>query len=163
MRATASQFTLASVFCVWLTVFCVANEDTAEIDPESGLHKDAEETWQLVEAHCGTMCHSGRLVTQQRLDRANWLKSIRRMQAKEGLWNLLDAEPKILDYLTAFYGPSEKPKNQRVRRAQLKRTDTPTSSNSNSLLDENKSTKIKADSPESSESQNTESDGDIED
>ena len=118
MRAIASRFTLASLFFVGLTVFCWANEEAAEIDPKSGLRIDAEENWKLVKAHCSS-CHSERLITQQQLDRANWLKSIRRMQSEENLWDLGASETKILDYLDTYYSATDKPRNQRVRRAQL--------------------------------------------
>lgn len=118
MHAIASRFTLASLCLAGLTVFCLADEETTEIDPKSGLRIDAEENWKLIKPNC-TMCHSERLLIQQQLDRKNWLKAIRRMQSKENLWDLGDNEPKILDYLSTFYGASDKTRNQKVRRAQL--------------------------------------------
>lgn len=122
MRAIASQFTLASAFLVGLTFLCLADEETNNVDPKSGLRIDAEGNWKLIKPHC-TMCHSERLITQQQLDRDDWLKAIRRMQSKENLWDLGTAEPKILDYLSTYYAPGDKPKKHRARRAQLKQED----------------------------------------
>ena len=154
MQAIASRSTLASVLFAWLAVFCVANEESVETDSKSGLRKDAEQSWMLVKNNCGS-CHSGRLLTQHRLDRTNWLKAIRRMQSEEGLWDLGVAEPKILDYLSTFYGTSGKPESHRVRRAQLKQVDTTRSSKSKpqSSSNERESITIDADSTDSSKSQ----------
>ncbi|MFT6435341.1 MAG: hypothetical protein ACJAVI_003396 [Candidatus Azotimanducaceae bacterium] len=52
-------------------------------------------------------CHSLKLVTQNRADREGWLAMIRWMQEKQGLWPLGDNEDKILDYLSAYYGPTK--------------------------------------------------------
>lgn len=119
MRAIASRFTLASVFLVGLAVLCLANQETVEIDPKSGLRMDPEGNWNLIKSNCN-VCHSERLLTQQQLDRENWSKAIKRMQAQENLWDLGKNESKVLDYLSKYYGASSKPKTQRVRRAQLK-------------------------------------------
>lgn len=118
MHAIVSRFTSASILLVGVTVFCLADEETAKIDPISGLKIDAEENWKLIKPNC-TQCHSERLLIQQQLDRKDWLKAIRRMQSKENLWDLGDAESKILDYLSTYYGASDRSKKQRVRRAQL--------------------------------------------
>ena len=119
MHAIVSRFTLASILIAGLAVLCFADEESAEIDPVSGLRIDAEENWKLIKPNC-TQCHSERLLIQQQLDRKDWLKAIRRMQSKENLWDLGDAESKILDYLSTYYGVSDRSKKQRVRRAQLK-------------------------------------------
>jgi len=60
----------------------------------------------LVQANCGA-CHSLALVTQNRMSRERWLSTIRWMQAKQGLWELGDAESEIVDYLARYYGVTE--------------------------------------------------------
>ncbi len=82
-----------------------------DIDPASGLK--IAPGMEQVKAQCG-VCHSTRLVTQNRADREGWLKLIRWMQETQGLWPLGPAEPEILDYLASQYGPQ-----QRGRRAPL--------------------------------------------
>ena len=72
------------------------------IDPETGLV--IAPGFDQVKAQC-TICHSGRLVAQNRASREGWLKMIRWMQESQGLWPLGDAEATILDYLEAHYGP----------------------------------------------------------
>lgn len=61
--------------------------------------------YELVGQHC-LVCHSSKLITQNRADRQGWLSMIRWMQEKQGLWPLGSHEAKILDYLTENYGPS---------------------------------------------------------
>ena len=58
----------------------------------------------IVQAHC-TGCHSGALITQNRLTRQGWLDTIRWMQDKQGLWPLGEQETAILDYLEKYYFP----------------------------------------------------------
>lgn len=159
MRAIVSRFTLASAFFLGLTVFCMANEETVEIDPNTGLRMDADENWKLIKSNCSA-CHSERLLTQQQLDRANWAKAIKRMQTQENLWDLGEYETKILDYLSSFYGASSKPKRQRVRRAQLQPVDfTPLAqSEIQSSEIEEDSSQDDGDSTDSSESQNLDDD-----
>lgn len=50
-------------------------------------------------------CHSARLITQNRADRAGWEKMIRWMQATQNLWDLGANEGIILDYLAKHYAP----------------------------------------------------------
>lgn len=67
----------------------------------------------LVIAHC-TACHSGKLVQQNRATRHGWSELIRWMQDKQGLWALApETESKLLDYLTAHYGPDRESAEQR--------------------------------------------------
>jgi hypothetical protein len=73
-----------------------------EVDPDTGLV--IAPGYEQVRAQC-TICHSARLVTQNRANRAGWLQMIRWMQESQGLWPLGDAEPLILDYLEQNYGP----------------------------------------------------------
>jgi hypothetical protein len=84
----------------------------AETDPVTGLV--IAPGFEQVRAQC-TVCHSGRLVSQNRADRDGWLRMIRWMQETQGLWPLGDAEAVILDYLADNYAP-----RPRGRRAPLK-------------------------------------------
>jgi len=61
-------------------------------------------------------CHSLKLVTQNRANKAGWLAMIRWMQAEQGLWPLGENEDKILEYLSTYYGPTKS-----FRRAPLSR------------------------------------------
>ena len=55
-------------------------------------------------AHC-TACHSGSLITQNRMTRDGWLKTIRWMQKEQGLWPLGEHEERVLNYLERHYFP----------------------------------------------------------
>lgn len=74
------------------------------VDPQSGLVK--AEGFNLVLAHCSA-CHSTSLITQNAMSRERWLETIRWMQNTQKLWPLGEAEPLILDYLSAWYGPKK--------------------------------------------------------
>ena len=84
----------------------VCAQDRPEIDTASGLLKDAG--WQLVVANCGG-CHSTKLVSQNRMSAANWVNTIRWMQAKQGLWDLGANEETIVSYLSRNYGIPDLP------------------------------------------------------
>ena len=71
--------------------------------------------WELVQSQCSA-CHSIQLVTNHRLSREKWLKTIRWMQEQQNLWPLGDLETPILDYLAKNYGPV---KDQPMRRRPL--------------------------------------------
>jgi hypothetical protein len=60
--------------------------------------------FEVVSVQC-TVCHSARLITQNRSDREGWQAMIRWMQDTQGLWSLGDNEPLVLDYLASNYGP----------------------------------------------------------
>jgi len=62
------------------------------------------EGFETVKATC-TACHSGQLVTQNRATREGWEEMIRWMQSSQGLWDLGEQEPIILDYLATYYAP----------------------------------------------------------
>lgn len=79
--------------------------DTTKYDETTGLV--VSEGLNLVIANC-TACHSSKLITQFHTDRQGWLEKIRWMQQKQKLWDLGEAEPKILDYLAKNYPPIEK-------------------------------------------------------
>ena len=74
------------------------------IDVASGFV--AEGDYLLVKGTC-TACHSGKLVLQNRASREGWKEMIRWMQETQKLWDLGEAEDKILDYLATHYGPVE--------------------------------------------------------
>ncbi|MEZ0607513.1 hypothetical protein ACAW74_03305 [Fibrella sp. WM1] len=80
--------------------------DTTKADPETGLAVD--NNLMLVRAHC-TGCHSTKLILQNRFTRDGWKQKIRWMQRTQKLWDLGEAEPAVLDYLTKHYGPEDKP------------------------------------------------------
>jgi hypothetical protein len=91
-------------------------DSTIVLDKATGLV--VSEGLDLVTAHC-TGCHSSKLITQFHTDRKGWLEKIRWMQQKQKLWDLGEAEPKILDYLAKNYPATEKVN----RRAALKNID----------------------------------------
>ncbi len=70
------------------------------IDPATGFIM--AENWDLVRSNC-TVCHSARLITQQRASRRGWTDMIRWMQATQNLWQFDKlTEVKILDYLASL-------------------------------------------------------------
>lgn len=78
----------------------------AQVDAETGLALD--ETMPIVKGQC-TACHSSKLILQSHFDRDKWIERIRWMQRTQKLWDLGDTEKPILDYLTKYYGPIERP------------------------------------------------------
>jgi hypothetical protein len=89
-----------------LLALCMAvllsNAAQAVVDKKSGLV--IAPGFDVVSVQC-TVCHSGRLVAQNRADRQGWLGMIRWMQETQGLWPLGEQEEVILDYLATHYGP----------------------------------------------------------
>jgi cytochrome c5 len=74
-----------------------------ELDPISGLKMTGD--WQIVRASC-TVCHSAKLVTNQRGTAEQWLTMIRWMQKKQNLWEFDEVtEAKIIAYLAENYPP----------------------------------------------------------
>jgi hypothetical protein len=77
---------------------------------EKGMHVKtglkADENLQLIIQSC-TSCHSAKLITQNRASRMGWKNMIDWMQATQGLTDLGDREPLILDYLAEHYAPEE--------------------------------------------------------
>ncbi|WP_019990389.1 hypothetical protein [Rudanella lutea] len=80
--------------------------DSLQLDKETGLVIDDRLT--LVKGQC-TACHSSKLILQSQLTRDGWRQKIRWMQRTQKLWDLGESEPVILDYLTRYYGPKERP------------------------------------------------------
>ena len=75
---------------------------------ENGIHLATglvfDDRFDLVRSSC-TACHSAKLITQNRMSRDNWEKTIRWMQETQKLWDLGPNEPMILDYLAEHYAP----------------------------------------------------------
>ena len=84
----------------------------AENDVKTGLL--LAPGFEVVSTQC-TVCHSARLISQNRADREGWLEMIRWMQKTQGLWPLGDNEDLVLDYLAANYGPAAKGRRARLR------------------------------------------------
>lgn len=105
--------------CIILLIgFAAGGQQSDDSTDKNDLVIDDAGTWRLVQAHC-TSCHSVSLLTQQRLDRSGWRRSIRRMQEQENLWDLGEQEPLILDYLTEYYGVNDNEGDTRPRRPPL--------------------------------------------
>lgn len=101
MRQKISLLFLAS--CM---LFITAHNAVAQtVDDETGLVID--EGFETVKKNC-TLCHSAKLITQNRMDRQGWLETIRWMQETQGLRQFdPDTEKKILDYLSTHYAPEK--------------------------------------------------------
>lgn len=93
--------TMPPIAAVALLLF-IAPLGAVELDSKSGLA--LAPGFEVVNAQC-TVCHSARLITQNRADRSGWLAMIRWMQDTQGLWPLGDSEEQVLDYLSVNYGP----------------------------------------------------------
>lgn len=74
------------------------------IHVRTGMIYDAN--FKYIEAKC-LSCHSAKLITQNRADRNGWQQMIKWMRETQGLQDLGEAEPFILDYLTEHYAPKE--------------------------------------------------------
>lgn len=77
---------------------------------ENGIHVQtglkADEHLPLIISNC-TSCHSAKLITQNRATRAGWKSMIDWMQETQGLHDLGDREPIVLNYLAKYYAPQE--------------------------------------------------------
>ncbi len=67
-----------------------------------------------------TSCHSAKLITQNRATRPGWESMIRWMQATQGLPDLGNKEPAILDYLAKYYAPQETGRRPNLDLAEVK-------------------------------------------
>lgn len=74
------------------------------IHVQTGLIYD--EGFAEVRSAC-TVCHSAKLVTQNRATREGWRQMIRWMQETQGLWDLGANERIIVNYLAKNYAPEE--------------------------------------------------------
>lgn len=68
--------------------------------------------FEIVRTTC-TGCHSSSIILQNRFTREGWKAKIVWMQETQGLWELGENEPIILDYLAKHYAP-EPPKGRRI-------------------------------------------------
>ena len=109
----ANESTVASVPPPAVTASpTIAEAPAAPVEPQIINGKDVEtsllvgEGWQTVKATC-TACHSSQLILQNRFSREGWHQKIVWMQETQGLWDLGESEPIILDYLAAYYAPGE--------------------------------------------------------
>lgn len=77
---------------------------------EHGIHIKtglmADPNLQVIIGAC-TSCHSAKLITQNRATKEGWENMIDWMQETQGLTDLGDKEPVIVDYLTKYYSPKE--------------------------------------------------------
>lgn len=113
-----------ALLIVLMCIALIASSDHAEdqlilIDPV--LVEDSAGTWKLVRAHC-TSCHSSQIFKNLRLSSTAWQDVIKRMQEEEGLWDLGDDEPKIVEYLATYFGPAPATSQRRSRRAPITRS-----------------------------------------
>jgi hypothetical protein len=83
------------------------------VDPRTGLIVAAG--FEEVSSTC-TVCHSAKLITQNRGTRSDWEEALRWMQRYHNLWNLDPAlRDRILDYLATNYGVDVSAAYQRRR------------------------------------------------
>ena len=87
---------------LWLLILA-AGVSARDLDPESRLV--IAPGYDTVKTQC-TVCHSAKLIIQNRADRNGWLQMIRWMQRSQGLWPLGPSEGVILDYLETNYAPT---------------------------------------------------------
>lgn len=73
--------------------------------------------FKLVKQQC-LGCHSAKLITQNRMNRATWKETIEWMQATQGLWDLGQNEAPILDYLAINYAPKKVGRRQNLEVAE---------------------------------------------
>jgi hypothetical protein len=86
-----------------------------ELDPATGLKVTGD--WELVRNNC-IVCHSTRLITQQRGTAAQWLAMIRWMQDKQNLWQFdPQTEQRIIGYLAENYPPQADRRRASIPRA----------------------------------------------
>jgi hypothetical protein len=103
---------LPRVLLVIAFLLAAAVPRAAQTDVKTGLV--LAPGFEVVSTQC-TVCHSARLISQNRADREGWLAMIRWMQQTQGLWPLGDNEDLVLDYLAANYGPVAKGRRARLR------------------------------------------------
>ncbi len=98
-----TSHSVAILAAVLVTLSCAAGAQDVEIDPATGLKKTGD--WELVRNNC-IVCHSTRLVAQQRGSTTLWLDMIRWMQQTQNLWQFdAETEERIVTYLAENYPP----------------------------------------------------------
>ena len=93
----------------------VINDDPDKI--ENGIHIQTGLTYapgfDQVRANC-TVCHSAKLVIQNRATKEGWTQMIEWMQQTQGLWDLGADKSRIIDYLANHYAPEEKGRRENI-------------------------------------------------
>lgn len=101
-------------------VVLAEEEDPNKI--ENGIHVQTGLAYapgfDLVKANC-TVCHSAKLVTQNRATKEGWEQMIQWMQATQGLWDLGENKDRIIDYLATNYAPEEKGRRENLNMKEL--------------------------------------------
>ena len=86
----------------------VTEADTLIVD---GVHVSSglivADGWEIVRVRC-IRCHTAQTITQNKLTRDGWDEAIKWMQETQGLEDLGDHHPIILDYLEKNYAPTKK-------------------------------------------------------
>jgi cytochrome c oxidase cbb3-type subunit 3 len=90
---------LAALAIIALIVFNAHADETSR-----GAGSMAQQGLVFVNARC-TLCHSDDLITQQRLDRATWIRVVDKM-IKWGASVSPEERELLLNYLTAYYNPT---------------------------------------------------------
>ncbi len=89
---------------------------------ENGIHLKTgliyDRGFDQVRANC-TVCHSAKLIIQNRANRDGWAQMISWMQQEQGLWDLGKNESVILDYLSTHYAPLEKGRRDNLNIAEI--------------------------------------------
>lgn len=114
LRASVKHVLVLSVLTAH--VAAVTPASARELDPESRLV--IAPGFETVKTQC-TVCHSSKLIIQNRADRNGWLQMIRWMQRSQGLWPLGPNEAVILDYLEANYAPTSSGRRPPLRADQM--------------------------------------------
>ena len=89
------------VFGLLLAEDCVDSHAGATADQSASMEQQG---LAFINARC-TVCHSGDLITQQRLDRSTWNRVVDKM-IKWGAPLSPEERKLLLDYLSAYYSPT---------------------------------------------------------
>ncbi|MFT5166742.1 MAG: hypothetical protein ACI8P3_001974 [Saprospiraceae bacterium] len=99
------------------TSLIVTNSEEDPDKIENGIHVQTgliyATGFDQVRAHC-TVCHSAKLVTQNRATKEGWEQMIQWMQATQGLWDLGANQDRIIDYLATNYAPEQKGRRENL-------------------------------------------------
>ena len=95
----------ATLSALTAIIMATASPAAEQIDQETGLV--IAKGYETVKMNC-IVCHSARIITQNRMDRKGWLETIRWMQKTQGLWEFApEVEDEILSYLSSNYAPAQ--------------------------------------------------------
>lgn len=94
---------LNKAFAIVLLLLIPPLLQAEKMDPQTGLIID--KGFETVKKLC-TVCHSAKLIVQNRATRQGWVDTIRWMQQTQGLQQLdQNTEQEILGYLAKHYAP----------------------------------------------------------